>query len=164
MNTTPHAIGNVLGDPVDGESSHPLCGGAQCASARGTSQRQLPTDLEHAVSARGYQTDQRRHRLGRVPCHVRTSKAATGPPAPTTQRGSLTGSLHIRGCPGIPDRVWDFPFVTRVSRAVGEAAVVSVDTARTSRTSTEAAVERGIPDDGRDTGTPPSPTFSDHLA
>ena len=86
-----------LGEPVDGESSRPLCGGAFEVSIRETSQRQLPTDLEHVVSTHGYQTDQRRHHLGLALCHSQQEQSEYWPPPSKWGGGYLTGSLHIRG-------------------------------------------------------------------
>jgi hypothetical protein len=44
-----------------GESSSELCGQAHTPRTRDVSQRQLPTDHDHAVPTREYQSDQPSH-------------------------------------------------------------------------------------------------------
>ena len=70
--------------------------------------------------------------------------------------GGFQTGRRSRGCPGIPDRGWFFPVVTRVSRAEADPAVDAEASSRTAESSTEAAVDWEKPDDGRYTGTPPS--------
>jgi hypothetical protein len=48
----------------EGESSHALCD--RLSRTRETSQRQLPTDHDHAVSTREYQTDQSSFKMLRL--------------------------------------------------------------------------------------------------
>ena len=49
----------------EGESSRPLCD--RLSRTRDSSQRQLPTDHDHAVSTREYETDQSSRKLPRLP-------------------------------------------------------------------------------------------------
>ena len=79
----------------EGESSYALCD--RLSRTRDTSQRQLPTDQDYAVSTREYQTDQ---------SSLKPAPAAAGPVLEKRQRQQqqkqphklqrLTGSLHIR--------------------------------------------------------------------
>ena len=72
----------------EGESSRTLCD--RLSRTRDTSQRQLPTDHDHAVSTREYQTDQSSRKLLRLPLALSSINKLT----PTNLQG-LTGSLHI---------------------------------------------------------------------
>jgi hypothetical protein len=49
----------------EAESSRPLCD--RLSQTRDSSQRQLPTDHDHAVLTREYQTDQSSRKLPRLP-------------------------------------------------------------------------------------------------
>jgi hypothetical protein len=80
----------------EGESSHALCD--RLSRTRDSSQRQLPTDQDYAVSTREYQTDQ---------SSLKPAPAAAGPVLENgkskdnhknypTDVQELTGSLHIR--------------------------------------------------------------------
>jgi hypothetical protein len=79
----------------EGESSYALCD--RLSRTRDTSQRQLPTDQDYAVSTREYQTDQ---------SSLKAAPAAAGPAFEQRQQRkqknnpidvqALTGSLHIR--------------------------------------------------------------------
>ena len=73
----------------EGESSQALCD--RLSRTRDSSQRQLPTDHDHAVPTREYQTDQSSLKLPRLPLAL-SLKDKNHPTA--VQR--LTGSLHIR--------------------------------------------------------------------
>ena len=73
----------------DGESSQALCD--RLSRTRDSSQKQLPTDHDHAVPTREYQTDQSSLKLPRLPLAL-SLKDKNHPTA--VQR--LTGSLHIR--------------------------------------------------------------------
>jgi hypothetical protein len=55
----------------EGESSRPLCD--RLSRTRDSSQRQLPTDHDHAVSTREYQTDQSSRKLPRLPLALSSS-------------------------------------------------------------------------------------------
>src|SRR5271157_735461 len=78
----------------EGESSSSLCD--RLSRTRATSQRQLPTDQDYAVSTREYQTDQ---------SSLQTAPAAAGPVLEQRQKqrqqqprrgAEVDGSLHIR--------------------------------------------------------------------
>src|ERR1019366_5669600 len=82
-----------------GESSAHLCD--RLSRTRDTSQRQLPTDHDYAVSTREYQTDQ---------SSLKTASTAAGPAFGKRKKQrqqqkqpidsqELTGSLHIRVTP-----------------------------------------------------------------
>src|ERR1035438_7359907 len=73
----------------EGESSAALCD--RLSRTRDSSQRQLPTDHDHAVSTREYQTDQSSPNLPR--CRWSCPRKNKNHPT-AVQR--LTGSLHIR--------------------------------------------------------------------
>src|SRR5581483_1287977 len=71
----------------EGESSRPLCD--RLSRTRDTSQRQLPTDHDHAASTREYQTDQSSTKLPRLPLSLSSMDKH--------HKQGLTGSLHISG-------------------------------------------------------------------
>ncbi len=73
----------------EGESSRTLCD--RLSRTRVSSQRQLPTDHDHAVSTREYQTDQSSRKLPRLPLALSSINKHN----PTNLQG-LTGALHIR--------------------------------------------------------------------
>ena len=74
----------------EGEPSRPLCD--RLSRTRDSSQRQLPTDHDHAVSTREYQTDQSSTKLPRLPLALSSIDKHH-----THCRARLTGSLHISG-------------------------------------------------------------------
>jgi hypothetical protein len=73
----------------EGESSYALCD--RLSRTRDTSPRQLPTDHDHAVPTREYQTDQSSPTLPRL---LLALPSKNKKPPTAVQR--LTGSLHIR--------------------------------------------------------------------
>ena len=73
----------------EGETSQALCD--RLSRTRDSSQRQLPTDHDHAVSTREYQTDQSSLNLPPLPLAL-SLKNKNHPTAVQW----LTGSLHIR--------------------------------------------------------------------
>jgi hypothetical protein len=79
----------------EGESSYALCD--RLSRTRDTSQRQLPTDHDYAVSTREYQTDQSSPKP--APAAARPVLENKNHPTDVLR---LTGSLHIshfhRGC------------------------------------------------------------------
>jgi len=76
----------------EGESSTALCD--RLSQTRDISQRQLPTDHDHAVPTREYQIDQSSFKLLRLPL-AQSLKNKNHP----TACSRLTGSLHIRAVP-----------------------------------------------------------------
>ena len=79
-------------DTYEGESSPGLCD--RLSRTRDFSQRQLPTDHDHAVPTREYQTDQSSSQAVRLPLALRSKNKSNNKSHPrAVQR--LTRSLHI---------------------------------------------------------------------
>jgi hypothetical protein len=74
----------------EGESSNALCD--RLSRTRDTSPRQLPTDHDHAVPIREYQTDQS------SPILVRPLLALSSKKLKPHRRAGIYRSLHIRAC------------------------------------------------------------------
>jgi len=73
----------------EGESSTALCD--RLSRTRDTSQRQLPTDHDHAVPTREYQIDQSSFKLLRLPLALSLKKQK-----PPHSHAEVDRSLHIR--------------------------------------------------------------------
>jgi hypothetical protein len=80
----------------EGESSQALCD--RLSRTRDSSQRQLPTDHDHAVPTREYQTDQSSLNLPRLPLALSLINGEAKDKNNPTDVQRLTGSLHIRAC------------------------------------------------------------------
>jgi hypothetical protein len=80
----------------EGESSESLCD--RLSRTRDTSQRQLPTDQDYAVSTREYQTDQSSFKnASTAACSVLEEKQPQRQKQPHRLAG-VDRSLHIRDC------------------------------------------------------------------
>src|ERR1700761_456199 len=78
----------------EGEPSESLCD--RLSRTRATSQRQLPTDQDYAVSTREYQTDQSSHKNAPTAAGPVLEKSNRNDKNNPTDSQGWTGSLHIR--------------------------------------------------------------------